>query len=209
MKSILSKIVFAFIVVGVVYALFKFNVISNPFVSKPVVIDDTPVLVKEVKNIAELFSVCFYDEVIVTAHKMEESTTDKTTNVVGSIIGKKAKDSTQRELVLIVKGRTYAGVDLASLNDNSFTKKDSSISIKIPQPKIIDVVVNPSDVTVFSETGSWTNDEVANLKIKAKDMIREKAVKNGIIEKSKKKSVFTLESLFTLIGKKKVTVDFL
>jgi len=68
--------------------------------------------------------------------------------------------------------------------------------------------VNPSDVTVFSETGNWTNDEVSNLKMKAKDIIREKAIKNAIIEKSKKKSVSTLESLFTLIGKKKVIVDF-
>ena len=207
MKSILNKIILLLFIIGIVFTLFKFNVFHNIFSSTPVVIDETPVLVKEIKNIAELFSVCFYDEVVVTASKKEETSVNKATKLVGNLFGKTIKDSTDRRLILIIKGRTYAGIDLSGLSEQSINKKDSLTIINIPQPKIIDVVVNPTDVSVFSEEGNWTNEEVTNLKLKAKELLKEKAIMNGIIEKSKTKSEHTLESLFTLNGDKNIHVN--
>jgi hypothetical protein len=60
--------------IAIIYlVLSRLNIIpslSNLFKSKPVTIDNTPVLVKEVKNIAQLMTMSSYDEVVVDTAKL-------------------------------------------------------------------------------------------------------------------------------------------
>lgn len=195
MGKILIKLVIYFVIIGIVltgiyFVLVKFNILPDIFTPKPVVIADTPVLIKEVKNIAELFSVCHYDEIVLD-----------TTKIVESFWG----DSKER-LVYIVNGRVYAGFDLSKIDSTSLSVQDSVIILKLKEPQIIDVVVNPSDFTIFIEEGTWSANEIKTIKIRAKEKLKQRAIKNGIIEQSKINGLKSLESFYKILGFKTVEI---
>lgn len=188
-------------VIVVYFGLARFGILPDIFKAEPVIIADTPVLINEVKGIAELFAVSQYHEVVVDSIIIEKSQVDQALALFDF------DTYSDRSLVYIARGEVFAGFDLSSLNDSSFMVKDSALTIKLPAPKIIDVVANPDDFTLFKQTGEWSFEEVTALKAKAKDLIRKRAIDGSILQRSEKVGSESISAFYSALGFKKVNVE--
>jgi len=183
------------------YACIKMNFLSNPFEAKKAYILETPTIVKEIKSIAELYSVCYFDQLIVDSVRKEVKTTDAVLNFFG------AKSTTNTKLVLIASAKVFAGYDLSKLDSTDISAVDSTLTIKLPAPQIIDIVMNPTDVNTFLEEGEWTLVEVNKVKDKALRMFRRRAISRGILADAEKKGKESIELFFKSLGFKQVVIE--
>lgn len=200
-KGTIYTLFFAVIVVGGYYACIKMNFLSNPFEEKKAYILETPTIVKEIKSIAELYSVCYYDQLIVDSTRKEITTTDAAINFFGG------KSSTNTKLVLMASAKVFAGYDLSKLDSTDISAKDSILTIQLPAPQIIDIVMNPSDVSTFIEEGVWTMEEVKRVKDKAIKMFRKRALGKGILTDAEKNGKESIELFFKSLGFKQVVIE--
>ena len=83
---------------------------------------------------------------------------------------------------------------------------DNNISIALPEAEILDVIINPSGLETFDETGLWTFKERQNIQMKASEKLKKNAIKKGIINKSKKNGHRILESFFKSLGFENVII---
>src|SRR6187549_2140975 len=90
-KRPLVLIVLALIIIFIFKKLDLFEVF---FKRKPLLIDDTPLVIKQNRSISELNSATLYQDV-----------------VVDSIAPGRLSFSAKREIVLIIKGKVSAGID--------------------------------------------------------------------------------------------------
>lgn len=195
MKRIISIIVIIISTIVIYSITFgKFPNIIGIFKPKPAVIAETPILINEIKAISELFSVCYYDEIVI-----DSTVTDKST-----FLGKETLST--RKLVYIVTGRVYAGFDLSKIDNKTFTVQDSILHLSLEKPGILDVVINPSDFTTFVENGRWSFEEATALKMKAKEKITQRAIDKGIIENCKINGIKALKAFYSCLGFKDVVI---
>jgi ribosomal protein S4E len=196
----LRKIGITIIIVLVAYFLLKqLQIIpsfSNWFKAKPVLIENTPIIIENIKDMQELITIASYDEVVITKIRNEEHPT----------LGKILNPSAVKKLVLIAKGKIYAGTNLKNLKNKDVTVIGDSISITLPKTSIIDAIVNPSDCEIFIENGNWSTIEVNNVKLEAKSKMQERALERNILEKASKKSALVIENFLRSIGFKKITI---
>lgn len=177
------------------------NLLSNPFEEKKAYILETPTIVNEIKSISELYSVCYFDQLIVDSVRKEVKTTDAVLNFFG------AKSTTNTKLVLIASAKVFAGYDLSKLDSTDISVVDSTLTIKLLSPQIIDIVMNPTDVSTFLEEGEWTLSEVNKVKDKALRMFRKRALSKGILADAEKKGKESIELFFKSLGFKQVVIE--
>jgi hypothetical protein len=84
--------------------------------------------------------------------------------------------------------------------------KDDSVSIKMPKAKILEVIVNPSDLEIFYEKGKWSTDEVNTLKVAARQRMMDRSIAMGILQKAEVKSVAIMQNFLKSAGFKKINV---
>lgn len=159
------------------------------FSSKPVTIDDTPIIVKDIRSLGQIITATYYDEVVVDSvikHPFPQL------------------PLTDDHLVIIARGKVLAGLDLKGLADSSVTVVKDTVRMKLPQTNIIDVIINPGDYITFEETGKWSQEGVTAVKLKAKDKITGNAINKKIIEKANTKAKTVLEDFFHAAGFKVV-----
>ena len=183
------------------YVSVKMNLLPNAFEEKKAYISETPTMVKEIKSIAELYSVCYYDQLYVDSVRKEIKTTDAVINFFGG------NSTTNTKLGLITTAKVFAGFDLSKLDSTDISVMDSTLTIKLPAPQIIDIVMNPTDVTTFIEEGKWSMDEVKMVKNKAISMFRKRALNKGILVDAEKKGKESIELFFKSLGFKNVIVE--
>ena len=155
------------------------------FSSKPVTIDNTPIIIKNVRSLGQIITITFYDEVVVDStiqHHFPQF----------PIIDDR--------LVIIAKGKVLAGIDLKLLRDNNVTVVKDTVTMQLPQTKIIDIIINPGDYETFEETGKWNQDAVMAVKLKAKNKITANAFNKNIIEKANIKAKAVLENFLHAAG---------
>lgn len=183
---------------GIAYVLLVLkNILPSPellFTPKKVQIITGPSIIKEIRSLGELMTKVCYDEVIVDFTQQSE----------GNIIEKTF--SSPSKLVLIVHGKTYCGIDLRNIDEQSILVNDSSITIKIPPAQIIDVVMNPSDVETFVEKGEWSLGARQALLDKAKTQLTARAVSKGIIQDSQLAAEMVLTNFFKSLGYLQVNI---
>jgi hypothetical protein len=201
MKATIYTSLIAVIGIGGYYACIKMNFLSNPFEEKKVYIFETPTIVKEIKSIAELYSVCYYDQLIVDSIRKEITTADAAINFFGG------NSSTKTKLVLMATAKVFAGYDLSKLDSTDISANDSILTIHLPAPQIIDIVMNPSDVSTYIEEGVWTMGEVKKVKDKAIKMFRKRALEKGILADAEKKGEESIELFFKSLGFKQVIIE--
>lgn len=155
-------------------------------------------LVKEVKNIAQLMTMSSYDEVVV------DSTKSLSTVFPGLFSAKAISKPTQ--LVIIAKGRIIAGTDLNELKEESVFIKGDSVSLLLPPAKVLDAIVNPSQFEIFIEETGWNEKEVNNLKVKARDLIVSRSIQQGLLKKADVKARQIMENFLRSAGFKKISV---
>ena len=133
----------------------------------------------------------FYEEVIVKDEKTEK----------GLIFNSK------NELVIIAKGNVRAGFNLSKLTEADYNIKGDTISFKLPEPEIFDVIVNPSNYDVFVEEGKWSHDEITKVLGKAQAQIKDDALKNDILGLAKKSGISKLTELYKSFGFSVVNIE--
>jgi hypothetical protein len=185
----------------------KWNVIPSivPFFSpKPLKIERTTTIVREIKSIAQLMSVQTYSEVVIDSIKypkwgFSRETFKRNPSLPGFL--------NLPRIVLVVKGSVIAGVDLQKLTPDDVYVSEDSISINLPKAQILDVIVNPSGIETFLEKGRWTAEETTQVKLKAKDKILQQALELNALQKAQDKSKQTIETLLRNSGFNKIHIS--
>jgi hypothetical protein len=199
MKMII-KFVLLLIILGAAYfGLAKLNLVPSlgdfgkKAERKELTIDQSAVLLDNVSSLSQLFTSTYYAELPVQEIKKEDA-----------YFGLSKKEA---KLIVIAKGTCYAGTDLAKLLKEDIEIIDSvTCNIKLPKATVLDVVINPEDFSIYSETGYWSTLEVQKLKEKAKSKITDLAVKSGILKKSNDRSIQLFKDFAKSVGYKNVTV---
>ena len=153
-------------------------------------IEDTANIVEEVKKISELTTACFYEESVI---KSEKFTTKK--HWYGNKI-----DTVKHEIVLTAMCKVRAGFDLSMLGDGDLVIKGDTVNIKLPAPKIIDVISNPSNYRTFEEIGDWEHEEIVAMQVDKKDEVLQNAHAHNILQKANQIGKGRVITLFQAFG---------
>lgn len=178
------------------------------FTSKPVVIDDTELIINQIKQIAELRTASLYAEVVV------DSATVSTAKVVavgieqsmfmpirptsGSPVGKR--------LVLIVKGTVVAGINMSQLSADDMSVTGDSIALRLPAAQILDVIINPTGIEVFAQTGYWDNQGTQAVKAKAENTLRQKAASHQLLTTAQENTEAAITAFLRTAGFTRITL---
>jgi hypothetical protein len=203
-KRIGRKIVYLAIIVIAYWLLSHFNILpsfSSIFTPKPVLIDNTPILVEEVKKIAQLVTITVFDEVVV----QQEKTNTKYLNNPDAIIPLPYQST--GKLVLIGRGRVMAGIDFKKLSEKDCFIKGDSVSIHLPKAEILTTIMNPSDFETFSETGTWSPEDVTAVKLNAREKLVSRALQQDILGKAGIKSRQVTERFLRLLGFTRISIS--
>jgi hypothetical protein len=196
-------LVSALVIVLAVFLLRKADLLPSFrdfFASKPVTIDQTPVIVANIRELAQLVTLTAYDEVVADSMRLGPADI-----LVHALTIPGASLITPDHIVLVGKGRVMAGIDLKLLKEGDIHPYKDSISISLPAASILEVVMNPSDFDTFIESGNWTPDAVTRVKVKAREMLTRRALEQGIIPKAQARGELLLGNFFRAAGFGKVT----
>lgn len=158
--------------------------------NKPLLIENTANIVEEVKKISEFTTACYFEESVIQDRKF---TTKK------QWFGNE-NDTIENTIVLTVLCKVRAGYDLSAIADNDFIVKGDTVNIKLPAPKIFDVISNPSDYKIFEEIGKWEHDEVVLMQKQAKERMLQNALDQKILEKANNIGKERIKTLFATFG---------
>jgi len=152
-------------------------------------IEDTPVIIQQVKNIAQMFTQTFYDEYVYD------------TGVLRTPLF-----NANKRLIFIAKGEVISGFDLSELSEKSIIRRDKSIVVKLPPARILDVVINPSGFETFIEEGEITFEESKKFHEDARRIFDRNAREKGILKNSAEQGRQMLEKFFRLLGFESVDI---
>ena len=160
--------------------------------SKPVLIDETSILVKEIKNVSQLIAIKAYDETSLDSSKEKD---------LPSFPGLRPD---RDRIVIIAKGVVTAGMDLKKIKQEDVKFQHDTLVLKLPQASILEVVVNPSDFETFDEKGHWSDADITNIKVRIRNKILQRALSNQILDKATIRSKLVMENFLSVLGYHKV-----
>lgn len=168
-------------------------------------IADTPAVVVSIKKIAELATACFFEEKIL----VEKKANTVVDNKIGELLAGVAKKDAiiEDELCLIAKGQVRAGYDLRELSENDLKYENNTLTIKLPEVKILEVIINPKGWDFYVEEGPWSDEQIRSIKSKAKELVKADALENGILEKAAKSGAGKIKALMLSLGYKNVIIN--
>ena len=180
---LLKNLVVLLIIGGVGYLVYIFFIKDSP--EEILRIDETPIHVEAIRTIAEISTVNYKDEVVVDSVIRHKGSSTWTWLDTKKMYDKYLNSNIKRRLTLIVRGEVRFGVDLSESN-YKVRQNEDSIFIKLPQPKVLDVVVSPSRTEVFQEQGKWSDRERKTLEMKAKKKLISNAKSMNLNEKTER-----------------------
>jgi hypothetical protein len=198
MKRTLINIILLIALIGGSWWLLQQAAIQplrNMFKAKPIVVDESPLVVTNIRSLAQLMTIEYYDEVVADSSRK-----------AGILPFPPYIFPTKQSLVLVVKGRLLAGLDLEQLGTNNISGNRDSITIMLPRAQVLEVEMNPSDVETFVEKGQWNHNAVAALTAKAREQMLQNAAAQGILRRADEKAKNLVEQLMLNAGYKKVVV---
>ena len=145
-------------------------------------IADTPAVVVSIRKIAEFVTLCFYEDKIMIERKPKKIVDNKLGNYIAE---KFDKDDglIYDEICLIANGQVRAGYDLNKITTHDIRIVDNVLEIKLPDPQIIDIIINPKGWDFYVEDGDWTEEEIKQIKSKAKSLVEQDAISYGVLQK--------------------------
>ncbi len=213
-SNILQKLIYPILALIILILIFqKMNWLPDPagwFQSKPVTIEETQILVSEIKQIAELQTAKMYSEMVVDSFMLNQN----------SFALKALQDAIFRpfslypglpsgnKLVLVVSGSVIAGIDLKQLGDSSIQIIGDSVSLTLPSSRILEVITNPSGFDVFVEEGNWSQQAVLAVKEKARQKMVNEALRRGLIGKANQQALQMMRRFLEAVGFIKITIQF-
>jgi len=202
----IRRILMIVIIAAVVYWLLtKYKELpsfNNLFKPKPVTIENTPVVVKQIIAIAQLTTITAYEELVA-----DTAVTD-TRKINIPLLPAIELPAPTRKLVIIGKSTVNIGIDMQQLHDGDISGTKDSIHIVLPAAQVMDAIVNPSGVEVFIEEGAWDNTAVTNLVNKIRYIAINDAVSRGLLSQSEQKATDVLTNFFKAAGYDKVAIQF-
>ena len=175
-----------------------FPSLKNIFSSQPVVIDESPILVKEIKSIGQLITYSSFDEVVADSVVVTKGSVF--VNSFNRFAPLPILPSADKQLVLIGKGKILAGIDLTLLSDTDVISRNDSLRLTLPKAKILDAILNPSDFETFVEKGNWTDPEVILVKAQARRKMIARAIQQNILLKADTKAKAIMENFLRNLG---------
>ena len=207
MSKLLKNVLFIAAFILVIFFVFKkINIlpsIKDIFSSKPVLIEETPILIKEIKTLAQLMTVTYSDEVVMDTFKLGIGIPSLVPIIGGSMLSP-ALD----KLVIIGRGKVIAGTDLKKMQEQDITQTGDSINIKLPSATILETVLNPSDFETFIEKGNWSDAAVTTLKVKIRNEMNNRALQQNVLDQADVRSKNIMETFLKNTGFKKVEIHF-
>ena len=225
-----TKIIFTLLIVAAiaaVFTMFKMGLIGKN--TRGSVIDETPNIVEAVEQIQELCTEYYYDEVTVRDSVMKTGakrtltdaansagnffsnlfSSSESKNSSGTSSQKQIVSQLEKELVVIAKVTCRVGFDLKQIMaDSGMLVNGDTLFINLPKAKFLETIVNPTDLDIFAESGSWDfPDELKGVVAYAKQVVEQRAINDNILEKADKSGRKILECLFSTMGFKVVFID--
>ena len=154
-------------------------------------LENTANVIEKVKKISELVTTCYYEEYVLLSKKNE-------LKEVG--LFKKSVDTLYNEIVITVKGTVRAGFDLSKIADDGIKVHGDTIDIKLPAPQILDIISNPSDYTIFEESGKWSHEEIVALQSQGKERTLNNALQHNLLLKANEAGKERVADLFRSFG---------
>ncbi|MEO7801179.1 MAG: DUF4230 domain-containing protein [Ginsengibacter sp.] len=187
------------LLVALIYLFLKrgqfFKSLSSLFKSQPVLIDETPVFIKQINDLAKLVTISFYDEIVMDSSKPKN---------LPSFPGLRPVPD---HIVLLAKGTVLAGIDLKKIDSGKVFVLKDSVNIVLPPAEILNTIINPSNFEVFDEEGKWSFDEVLQIKQRMIEKIRQRAIENNALPKADARAKQVLEKFLRGVGFKKVSFE--
>lgn len=181
----------------------KFDVFS--FFGAEPKIDKTANVVESVKATAEFTSMVFYDEFVLQSEKEDIPAENSMSAFIQRTTG---IDMVSKDvIVLVCKGKVRAGFDLKKVQEGDITVYGDTLNLTLPQPEIFDVILNPSDIEVFSRSGEWTHEQTQELKVSAEQRLRSDAEDYQILEKAKVVGLNKLTAMYKGLGFRVVNLE--
>lgn len=194
LKKHIGVIVFSVGVISLFCTFWFIGLIKNPFKKNELRIENTNILVDDIKVISQLFTSSYYTEIVVDSIK-------KTPGIFSDY---------NYHLVIVARGTSYIGTDLSQLDTSNIviSKEDDKINctLILPSAKIFNTVVNPSGFSIFMDSKGFTPNEVQSTKNKALIEIEKDVVKNGMLEKANERTKKLFTDLLVGMGFSKVTI---
>jgi hypothetical protein len=149
----------------------------------------------------QLISVTSYDEVVVDSAKSSSM------DIVKALTGVSTPLSPPMDrIVIVAKGSVQAGTNLRFLTESNIYVEGDSVAVQLPEAEILEVIVNPSGFSTFTETGIWSPDAVNLVKTKAKKVMEQRAVGKNILGIAEQRARLLMENFLRAAGFKKVTI---
>ncbi len=206
MRKFLQKyLLIAAIILLIIFLFQKINWLpsfKNIFSSKPVLIEETPVIIKEINTLAQLITVTFTDEVVRDTAKIGNGMPSLLPTGIGTILTP-AID----KLVIIGRGKVLAGTNLKNLQEKDINVTGDSIHVILPHAEILQTIMNPSDFETFIENGDWNEGAATALKIKIRNEINQNALQQNILHQADARCKNIIESFLKNTGFKKVEIS--
>lgn len=174
---------------------------KNIFSSKPVLIEETPVIITEINTLAQLITVTFTDEVVMDTAKIGNGMPSLLPTAIGTILTPGID-----KLVIIGHGKVLAGTDLKNLQEKDIAVTGDSIHVNLPKAKILQTITNPSGFETFSEQGTWSEAAVTALKVKIRNTIEQHALQQNILQQADARAKNIIELFLKNTGFKKVEI---
>ena len=191
MRRVLT-VVAAVVALFVLFMLFKPTLPNlNPFKHHEVEIDDTEMLLVEIREINELTTAGFFDEMVM--HYTKEGT--------------RLLTSAPDEIVIVVKGKVRAGFDLSGIDSTRVRCHGDSVWVVLPEPEVFDVLVNPSDIRIFAQDGKWSHQQVTKIEKEASKRLRQRAIDSGILDKASRAGVSHISEMLHSLGYTEVYIS--
>ena len=194
-KKYFGIIVFIFSIFLLFGTFYFLGIIKNPFQRNELRIENTNVLIDDIKVISQLFTSSYYTEIVVDSIK-------KTPGVFSDNIN---------QLIIVARGTCYVGTELSNLDTTNIKVNKIGdkfeCTLTIPSAKIFNTVVNPSGFSIFIDNKNFTPKEVQATKDKALRQIEMNAIDSGVLEKANQRSVKLFQDLLFGMGFSKVIIN--
>ncbi len=206
MRRTLQKYsVIAAVILLIIFLFQKINWLpsfKNIFSSKPVLIEETPIIIKEINTLAQLITITFTDEVVMDTAKVGNGMPSLLPTGIGVILTPSVD-----KLVIIGRGKVLAGTDLKNLQEKDIYVAGDSINMILPHAKILQTIMNPSGFETFIEEGTWSEQAVTALKIKIRNTINQHALQQNILPQADARCKNIIETFLKNTGFKKVEIS--
>ena len=205
MKKTIRIFIGLVVIAGVVWAFIKIKNMpsfSEMVTPEKVVIENSPVIVRQIQALAQLVTLSMYNEIVA------DTSVPDIQNIQLPFLPGMRFYKNQDRLVIIGKVTVHVGIDMQHLNAGDISGNADSLHLLLPPAEVLDAEINPSGVEIFIEEGDWNSRAVANLKNKIQYIAVAEAQSRGLLVQSQNKAEQIFRDFFTAAGYKKVAINF-